>query len=82
MAGTNRLFSNNEIAPKDRDQIIAIDVETGEWAIGKDEMEAYDRLVSRFPHAQTWLARAGSRFLNTFGGRLRLAPNDWHCSFS
>jgi hypothetical protein len=85
MAQTKRRYTNEEIArrgdeiydstvqpklkKKDIDRFVAIDVETGEFEIGDTEMEAYDRLHARVPNAQTWLRRAGRRYLHTFGGR-------------
>jgi hypothetical protein len=54
---------------KDKGRIVAIDIETGEWEIGDNEMEAYDHLVARIPGAHPWLVMAGSRYLHTFGGR-------------
>lgn len=85
MAATVLRYSNEEISrrgdeiydlrvkpilkKKDLDRFVAIDIETGEFEIGDNEMEAYDRLHDRLPSAQTWLVRAGCNYLHSFGGR-------------
>ena len=48
-------------------QLRAIDIETGEYEIHKNEMTAGDRLRKRLPEAQIWMVRVGSRFLHRFG---------------
>jgi hypothetical protein len=50
-------------------QFVAIDIETGAYEIDPDELTACDRLRARIPEAQIWLVRAGSRYLQRFGGR-------------
>ena len=57
-------------------RIVAIDIETGEFELGDNEMEAYDRLHARIPDAQTWLVRAGRRYLHSFGGRELWNPGE------
>lgn len=54
---------------EDQDKFVAIDIESGAYEIGVDELEACDRLNDRLPHAQTWLVKVGSRYLHRFGGR-------------
>ena len=53
----------------DAHKFVAIDVESGAYEIGEDELTACDQLRSRLPQAQVWLVRAGSRYLHRFGGR-------------
>jgi hypothetical protein len=85
MASTKRRYSKEEFArrgdaiydsvvrphltPADEGKFAAIDIETGTYEIGADELEATDRLRARVPDAQIWLVRIGSRYLHRFGGR-------------
>ena len=47
---------------------LAIDVECGNWTIGKNAIVASDDLRERHPDAQIWLMRVGYRALYSFGG--------------
>lgn len=61
---------DRDILPKlkpDDKGIIAIDIETGEYAIAPDELTASNRLLTRRPEAQVWIRRIGSRYLYRFG---------------
>ena len=50
-------------------QVVAIDVESGRWAIGGDVLEAVDRLQAQWPDAyDIWCERVGYRALASFGG--------------
>ena len=52
-----------------RGEVVAIDVETGRWAIGKNGIEATDRLRAQHPNAyDIWCLRVGYRALYSFGG--------------
>jgi hypothetical protein len=53
---------------EDEGEFAAIDIESGEYEIDEDELEACDRLNARIPNAQIWLIRVGSRYLHRFGG--------------
>ena len=49
--------------------VVAIDVESGSWAIGEDEIAATDRLQVERPDAyDVWCLRVGYRALYSFGG--------------
>jgi hypothetical protein len=48
-------------------EIVAIDLDTEAWEVDADEIAAARRLESRFPDAQIWIVRAGSRYLTHFG---------------
>jgi hypothetical protein len=53
-------------------KIVAIDIETGAFALAKDTMTASDRLLERYPDAQIWCVRIGHRGVHRFGvGRLQ-----------
>jgi hypothetical protein len=62
-----------EIGPKieatHQGQIVAIDIESGDWEIDVDEMAASRRLLARRPDAQIWAVRVGSPYLRRFGLR-------------
>ena len=49
-----------------RGQFVAIDIETGAYEIDVDELTASDRLLARYPEAQIWLRRVGSRYVRRF----------------
>ena len=50
-------------------EVVAIDVESGCWAIGEDEIAATDRLQAQRPNAyDIWCLRVGYRALYSFGG--------------
>ena len=50
-------------------EVVAIDVESGSWAIGADVLEAVDRLQAQWPDAyDIWCERVGYRALAGFGG--------------
>ena len=51
-------------------KVVAIDVDSGSWAIGDDVIAATDRLQTQRPDAvDVWLLRVGHRALHHFGGR-------------
>ncbi len=50
-------------------EVVAIDVASGSWAIGEDEIVATDRLQTKRPDAyDVWCLRVGYRALYSFGG--------------
>ncbi len=50
-------------------QVVAIDVDSGSWAVGEDEIAAVDRLWTKYPQADDiWCVRVGHRALYSFGG--------------
>ena len=50
-------------------EVVAIDVETGSWAIDKDEIVATDLLRAKQPDANdVWMERVGFRAMYSFGG--------------
>jgi hypothetical protein len=57
------------LTEKDKGRIVAIDVDSGEYAIGDDELDAFDRLQARVPEAQAWFVRVGSRSVHRLGRR-------------
>lgn len=50
-------------------EIVSIDVESGNWAIGDSVLEAVDRLRAQCPDAiDVWSLRVGYRAVHKFGG--------------
>ena len=50
-------------------KVVAIDVESGSWTMGEDEIAATDRLRAQQPDAyDVWCLRVGYRALYSFGG--------------
>ncbi len=50
-------------------KIVAIDIETRKWALGKDTLEATDRLRVECPNAtEVWAERVGYRVTGRLGG--------------
>ena len=50
-------------------KIVAIDIETGTFAIGDDTLTASQKLLAKCPNAQTWVVRIGHRAVHRFGAR-------------
>jgi hypothetical protein len=63
------------LKPADKGKFCAIDIETGEYEIAEDEMEACDKLYARIPNAQPWLVRIGYRYVHRFAGREKQEPS-------
>ncbi len=56
------------LTPDDEGKFVAIDIESGNYEIARDELKAGDRLLARIPEAQIWMVRVGSRSVHRFGG--------------
>jgi hypothetical protein len=85
MASTQRRYSEEDFArrgdeiyerqvrphltPEDEGKFVAIDIESGAYETGADELTACDKLGERVSEAQIWLVQVGSRYLHRFGGR-------------
>ncbi len=52
-------------------KIVAIDIETGAFEVDANEIAACNRLEARYPDAQIWIVRIGSRHVRRFGGRTK-----------
>ena len=53
----------------DEGKFVVIDIDTGDYEIDNDELDAYDRLIARHPEAQVWVMQVGSRYARRFGPR-------------
>lgn len=49
-------------------QVVAIDVDSGDYALGANAIAASESLRNHRPNAQVWLMRVGHRTLYHFGG--------------
>jgi hypothetical protein len=58
-----------QLKAADDGKFLAIDIETGEFAIDADELKACHKLRKRIPDAQIWMVRIGYRVVHRFGGR-------------
>ena len=83
MAATKRRYSKEEFARRgdalvenkvrpnltaaDEDKFVAIDIETGEYELDKNEMKAVGRLRKRVPDPQIWLVHVPLGYLHRFG---------------
>ena len=84
MASTKRRYSKDEFARRgdalveskvrpaltaaDADKFVAIDIETGEYELDKNEMKAVGRLRKRLADPQIWLVHVTQGYLHRFGG--------------
>jgi len=59
----------SQVEEGNQGKIVAIDVETGAFAVADDLLTASDRLLARYPDAQTWFVRIGHRAVHRFGSR-------------
>jgi len=53
----------------DEGKFVVIDIDTGDYEIDIDELDAYDRLIARHLEAQVWVMQVGSRYARRFGPR-------------
>ena len=58
----------HQVEPAHNEEIVAIDLDTGEWEMDPDQDTAADRLEARLPDAQIIVMRVGSRYVARFGG--------------
>lgn len=56
------------LTPGDEDKFVAIDIETGEYELDKNEMKAVDRLRKRVADPQIRLVHVTLGYLHRFGG--------------
>jgi hypothetical protein len=67
----------NDVLPQlkadDEGKFAAIDIDSGEYAIDRDELKAGNKLRARNPEAQIWMVRIGHRAVHRIGGHQRRA---------
>lgn len=49
-------------------QVVAIDIDSGNYALGENAIDASERLRVHHPDAAVWLMRVGHQTLYRFGG--------------
>ena len=58
-------------------KIVAIDIETGDFELADETMQAARQLYNRIPDAQPWVLRIGYRSVHRFGARSLKDPDRW-----
>jgi hypothetical protein len=58
------------LRPEDLDKFVAIDIDSCNYEIDRDDFTATERLLARRPAARIWLMRAGRLAAYRIGGRL------------
>lgn len=58
-----------QVEDGNRGKVVAIDIETAEFEVADNTLDASQRLLIRRPDAQTWFVRIGYRNLHRFGPR-------------
>ena len=61
----------SKVATEGADKFVAIDIETGDFELGVEELSTVDRLRARRPDAQVWTRRVGSKYAHRIGFRDR-----------
>jgi hypothetical protein len=56
-----------QVEPHRNGEVVAIDIESGDWEVDPDEITAAHRLKGRRPGATMWVLRAGLQYLARFG---------------
>ena len=51
------------------DKVVAIDTETGAYAVDDNALAAARRLRAQYPEAEVWFVRVGHRALHNIGAR-------------
>ncbi len=57
----------SQVDPEHRGEIVAIDVETGEFELGENTLSAAKHLLARLPGAQMWFIRVGHIAVHRIG---------------
>ncbi|OUC13995.1 MAG: hypothetical protein B0A82_14520 [Alkalinema sp. CACIAM 70d] len=57
----------SQVEPEFIGKVVAIDINSGEFAIGENSLNAADILLERLPEAQIWFVRVGHRAVHRIG---------------
>lgn len=60
-----------QLVANDAEAVVAIDADTGAFAVAKDALSAADQLRKLAPDAQVFIRRVGARALHHLGGYRR-----------
>ncbi|MCY4581194.1 MAG: hypothetical protein OXE50_00100 [Chloroflexi bacterium] len=63
------------VYPHLKGKVVVIDVDSGDYEIDEEDLEATVKLLARRPDARTWGERIGYKGVESFGG---LIPDDDH----
>jgi hypothetical protein len=58
-----------KVEPTNQGKIVAIDTETGSYAVGDTALAKSKHLLSQHPQAEIWFVRIGHRALHRIGSR-------------
>lgn len=56
-----------QVEPRHKGKVVAIDIETHEYIVADDALEASRQLLARHPDAEVWCVRVGQRALHRIG---------------
>ncbi len=56
------------VEPDHNGEWVMIDLDTGAWEIGEDELSAAAKMEARLPMAQVWMVRVGYGYTHRLGG--------------
>jgi hypothetical protein len=59
-----------KVDPAEAGKIVAIDIDSGEFAIAETSLAASERLLRERPNAQVWCVRVGENAVHRFGTRV------------
>ncbi len=65
------------LRPVDENKFVAIDIESRSYELDRDDFTATERLLTRQPHAQIWLARVGQRAAYRIGAAFARGAVAW-----
>jgi hypothetical protein len=54
--------------PENRSRLVALDIKTGEYEMGRDSLEVIDAMLARRPDAVIYLLRIGRPTAHAIGG--------------
>ena len=57
------------LRPEDKDKFVLIDIESEDFELDSSELAGSERLLTRHPDAQIWIARVGHRSAYRIGRR-------------
>jgi hypothetical protein len=61
----------SEVDPEHEGRFLAVDVESGEYALADNELEAFDRALEKKPEGVLYLLRVGRPAAHRIGAGLR-----------
>lgn len=60
----------SQVEESHRGKVVAIDIDSGTYAIAEDALSAFRQLLARIPNAEIWCVRVGHRALHRMGGHI------------